>query len=58
MPTVARQERLNSSDIDQSSDSGSSSLPEQLDTITEPINMGLLKVKDISRQKIFVRCIC
>jgi len=58
VPTVARQERLNSSDIDQSSDSGSSSLPEQLDTITEPINMGLLKVKDISRQKIFVRCIC
>jgi hypothetical protein len=58
VPTIVRQERLDGSDSDQSSDSGSSSLPEQFDLITEPINMGLLKVRDISRQKTFVLCIC
>jgi hypothetical protein len=57
-PTIVRQERLDSSDSDQSSDSGSSSLPEQFDLITELINMGLLKVKDILRQNIFLLCIC
>jgi hypothetical protein len=52
-PTIVRQERLDGSDNDQSSDLGSSSLLEQFDPITEPINMGLLKVKDILRQKNF-----
>jgi hypothetical protein len=51
VPTVFREERLDDSDSDQSSDSGSSSLPEPFDAITEPINMGLLQVKNISRLK-------
>jgi hypothetical protein len=42
VPTVFREERLDDSDSDQSSDSGSSSLPEQFDVITKPINIGLL----------------
>jgi len=54
LPTIIRQESFDSSDSDQLSDSGSSSLPEQFDAITEPINMGLLKVKEILKQKIFV----
>jgi hypothetical protein len=58
VPTVVRQERLDGSNSDQSSDSGSLSLPEQFNTITKPINIGLLKVKDISRQNIFVLCVC
>jgi hypothetical protein len=58
VPTLVRQERLAGSDSDQLSDSGSSSLRELFNPITEPINIGLLKVKDILRQKIFVLCIC
>jgi len=46
LPTVFRQERPNDDGSDQSSSSGSAS-SEQHDTITEPITMGLLKVKDI-----------
>jgi hypothetical protein len=46
---VFRQERLDGNNSDQSSNSGPSSLAKQFDTITELINIGLLKVKDILR---------
>ena len=42
VPTVFREERLDDSDSDQSSDLGSSSLPKQFNAITKPINIGLL----------------
>jgi hypothetical protein len=54
VPTLVRQERLASSNSNQLSDLNSSSLYKLFDPITKPINISLLKVKDILRQKIFV----